>query len=557
MSTRAAGIWTLPVVVGLGATLAGCAAKVQAPPEPPATVRRAEEAFRLRDYERAIELYRAYADLVHRDPYVPRVLYKAGLAQYQLGRYQETLNTLEELRSRYPDKHWVQVEALRGDALRALGNPIAAIEAWDQAFAAARPADESKLRLRVATVARSLSDEDLAEAVELVQSKAAREILLAAVAQRQQPEIPEPLPDFEGIEPTPPPVAEPGEVAPLAEAAQAEVSEPSWPAGRAAEPLGTPWRIGVLVPGPGIDRGVAQAVQLAVGAERVVVRETTSDAEGLQGALRALADDPGIAAVVTPAVFPGLAAIAREYALPMVNLGGGEPAPYVIAAGLTEGEALNALLDYAVRRARLRRFAVVYPNTPVGRQFFARAQSEILRHGGEVVGTDAYPPDTRGVSAALLRRWRDRDNMQAVLLGDHVLTAAAFARLLQREMPDIPLLGVEDWGQLAAMIPDISGVAFASVLALAQSEHPAVEEFRKSLGRLPTSQETNAYEAARWLQDVLTSLPGNVTRAEIWAALQRSYRFDGASGTVEVAQGRFLRRPLVFQFSKGELHEVL
>ncbi len=556
MGRRTSRIWTVTMVAGLGAVVAACAAKVQAPPEPPATVRRAEEAFRLRDYDRAIELYRTYAELVQRDPYVPRVLYKAALAQYQLGRYEEALATLDDLDARYPDKRWVQVEALRGDAQRALGRPLAAIQSWDRAFALARPADESKLRLRIATVARSLSDGDLDEASQLVQSKAAREILLAVVTQREHPEIPEPLPEFAGIEPTPSAPVEPGQVEAPVEAGEPVAAGLAGPSGRAAEPLASPWLVGVLVPGGEAERGLVRAVELAVGAEHVVARESTSDPLDAQAALRSLASDPQMAAVITPAATQELVAIARERALPLVDLGRGEQAPYVIAAGLTEGESLSVLVDYAVRRARLKRFAVVYPDTAAGRQFFARAQSEILRHGGEIVGGEAYAPDTRGVTAGLLRRWRERDNMQAVLLADHVLTAAAFARFLQREMPDIPLLGVEDWSQLAAMVPDVSGVVFTSGFSPEHAEHPAVEQFRQVVGRLPTFREVSAYEAARWLQEVLTSLPANVARAELWAALQRPYQLEGPSGTFEVANGRFIRRPHVVQFAKGELREV-
>lgn len=555
MGTKAARVWAL-VVVAVGGGFPGCAAKVQAPPEPPATVRRAEEAFRLRDFERAVELYWTYADLVRRDPYVPRVLYKAALAQYQLGRYEDALATLEELHTRYPDKRWVQVEALRGDAQRALGNSIAAIEAWDQALRVARPADESKLRLRIATVARSLSDDEVHEASGLVQSKAAREILLAVATQREQPEIPEPLPEFAAVEATPGMAASPEEIPAAPETLEAEMRGVTAPAGRATEPLGSPWLISVVVPGGEAAAGVVRAVQLAVGTEHVAVRESVMDAPELQATLRALANDAQVAAAMTLSSSDQMASIARERALPVVDLSRGEQAPYVVGAGLTEGESLRVLLEYAVHRARLKRFGIVYPNTAGGREFFLRAQSEVLRQGGEIVGSDAYAPETRGVVAGLLRRWRDRDNMQAVLLSDHALAAASFARFLQREMPDIPLLGVEDWSSLGTMVPDVSGVIFASGFSPDRVDHPFLEQFRQEVGRLPTFSEVAAYEAARWLQEVLSSLPANVARAEVWAAMLRTYRFDGPSGLVEVTDGRFVRRPLLVQFAKGELHEI-
>lgn len=560
MQRWAARLWAVSLGLALASTLWGCAAKVQAPPEPPGTVRRAEEAFRLRDYERAIELYRTYADLVRRDPYVPRVLYKAALAQYELGRYEDVLATLDDLQGRYPDKRWVQVEALRGDAQRALGNPIAAIQAWDQAFTVARPADESKLRLRIATVARSLSDEELTEASQLVASKPAREILAAVVTQREQPEIPEPLPEFEtGLaqaEGTTP--GAPGGEAEATEGTLGTGSALAGPSGAAAEAIPETRLIGVLASSGTADQGLVQAVKLAVDPEWIAVREASGGAN-VTAAFADLGADPRVVAVIGSSAGRAeeLARVARERALPFVDVdGAGVGGPYFVSAGVARNEALGALLDYAIGRARLRRFGVVYPDTLAGRQFFAFAQAEILRRGGEIVGSDAYASDTRGLTAGLVRRWRDKENLQAVLLSDDAVAAATFARFLQREMPDIPLLGVDAWETVGNMVPEVSGVVFVSPFSPDRATHPFVEQFREAVGRLPDAREVCAYEAAVWLRHAVASVPPGSARAEVWAALQRSDTFEGPSGTVEVAGGRFVRRPVVVQFTKGELHEV-
>jgi hypothetical protein len=146
--------------------------------------------------------------------------------------------------------------------------------------------------------------------------------------------------------------------------------------------------------------------------------------------------------------------------------------------------------------------------------------------------------------------------MQAILLSDSEAAAASFARFLHNEMPDIPLLGVDDWSGLAATVPEVSGVVFASLWSPDRPHHPFVEDFQQQMGRAPGALEVSAYEAASWLDRVLQQLPPGIARAEVWAALQRTYEFEGPSGTVEVAQGRFVRRPVIVQFTKGELHEV-
>lgn len=556
---RARGLVAAGVIL-LATCFLGCAAKVQAPPEPPSTVRKAEEAFRLREYDRAIELYRTYADLVRRDPYVPRVLYKAALAQYQLGRYEEALATLQDLQDRYPDRRWVQVEALRGDAQKALGHPAAAIHAWDAAFSVARPPDESKLRLRVATVAAALSEEELRDVLATASAKPVREIVTAQLAQREHPEIPEPLPEFaasEGQEPqeqlAQAPEMETGEMA------GESVEIPPTPSAEEMsreEVLPQDLKVGVLgVGGSGED--LPGAVALVLGDEHVVAPQAASLAAGWE----ALAQDPSVAVVIADAGAAAgeLAAIARRRALPVVDVSGVEipPQPYWISAGVPRAAALAALLDYAVTRARLRRFGIVYPDTLEGRQFFHLAQEELARRGAAIVGVDAYAPDAKSLTAGLIRRWRERENLQAVLLSDTASAAATFARFLQAEMPDIPLLGIEDWSGLADLVPNLSGVVFVSPGA---SGHPEMavwgEQYRARTGVPPTSAAAVASEAALWLKEVLASLEEPVTRARLWEAMLEPRSISAFGQVVEVRNQRFERRPVVVQFTRGELHEV-
>ena len=100
-----------------------CSARVSTPPEFSAAVRRGDEAFQYKEYEKAVAAYRTYLDQTDHGLYTARTFYKSALAQYRLGHYREVLTTLDELSERYPKEHWVQVEVLRGDTARAMGTP--------------------------------------------------------------------------------------------------------------------------------------------------------------------------------------------------------------------------------------------------------------------------------------------------------------------------------------------------------------------------------------------------------------------------------------------------
>jgi ABC-type branched-subunit amino acid transport system substrate-binding protein len=179
----------------LAAALAGCSHQTTIPPEPPASVRRGDEAFRYEQYSSAIDAYRNYIDQTEQGAYTARAMYKTALAEYRLSHYRATLETLDDLSQRYPKGHWVQVEALRGDAERALGNTLAALQDWEKAWKLANDRDRQKLRKRIVTAAQDLSDADLARARRTATDEGFAALLDRQIAARQPPELNEPIPN--------------------------------------------------------------------------------------------------------------------------------------------------------------------------------------------------------------------------------------------------------------------------------------------------------------------------------------------------------------------------
>lgn len=173
--------------------LAGCSAKITAPPEPPVAVRLGDEAFAAQDYEGAIRDYNSYLAQVDRGEYSAHVHYKSALASYRLGDHAGALSTLDTLEARYRGSRWVQVDALRGDAERELGRPVAALTAWDGAWSLANDIERPKVRSRIANLARTATTEDLRRARGEVRSNEVIALLDAELAQRAAPPIQEPL----------------------------------------------------------------------------------------------------------------------------------------------------------------------------------------------------------------------------------------------------------------------------------------------------------------------------------------------------------------------------
>jgi branched-chain amino acid transport system substrate-binding protein len=701
-------VWPLGLLVLL-VTLAGCSTRAVPPLEPPATVRRGDDAFRYQEYDSAVLYYKAYLDRTWRGDYTPTVAYQCALAQYRLKRYSDAVATLNDLQSRYPDMEWVQVQALRGDCERALGNNTLAILEWDDGWDLGSAADQDKLRLRIVTVAKRMPPDKVAQTRELVQHEEVRELLYAASAGAPAPKITAPIHDIDDTDtdddeyagssappplplrsasatsnrngrtgsaasfepdplgrapmppasssPPPPPVAKPlptpaivarskpVEVEPApelepdplgrgrvssppeeVEASENAAGDTSYDAGETAASASgiaaVPPRVGLgeasrrsrrgreasggaepaapaaaeetetdivaTAPPAAVAPGVAKvaallpmsgrsadlgqrawrALQLAFGdqADRLVLKDSGGDPKLTRGVLGELWRDPHVVAVIGPITTKdaeAVAPIAAQDRLPILPLSqeadvGG---PFVLQVGMTRNELVGALVTYAVERARLSRFGVLYPDDADGRAFLSAFRSAVDRKGGKVLGTIAYPPGANVIPryADTMFQWRQKQDVDAIFLADGSVSAAQLASFLQDEMPDVTLLGAQGWEDLAGEVGGgrLSGVLFAGGFYV-RSERPAtrefVERYREMYGTTPSSLHARAYDAGTLVKRALTA--GGDTRAAMLQELRALGTVDGATGELRVTPNGLERSVLLLRLYDGQLQEV-
>jgi ABC-type branched-subunit amino acid transport system substrate-binding protein/tetratricopeptide (TPR) repeat protein len=626
---------------------AACSAKITAPPEPPMSVRRGDQAFRYEEYEAAIDSYRTYLDQTEVGDYTARVLYKTALAQYRLGRYHDTLLTLDELAQRYPKTQWVQVDALRGDAERALNHRLEALRAWDAAWKIAADNDRTKLRQRIVVVARDLNESQLAKARALVESKEVKTLLERQIALEQSPSIGEPtLDDGEpqadegttvasatkppaakrtGVQPgkgragssrdmmeadqaaaadesepggleggkaaagaakrngsaktTVPKSAQVAAVAPEPRAQPAEALEPGFaPApgeGLAGAPSAAahivqgPTKIGCLLPLSGATheygerslRGMRLAWMEA--SDRLVVKDTGSDTATAAAAFEELSRDPSVLFVIGPLrseEAAEVAPLAEKSQVPLLLLSqrDGLGGKFVLQAGMTRSRQVAALLDYAMDKIRLRNFGVLYPKDSYGEEFMSAFKVEVERRGGKVIGSEAYAPGTPAAGVATVKRWRNAGNLHAVFLPDDAAAAAPIAKFLQRDMPDVTLLGVHGWEQLTeAGDTTLNGIFFSDGFYMGStrpSTHEFADRFERAYGDAPGLLEAQAYDAA--LLAKLTLDGGAQTRADALGRLLALGVVPGATGDLLATPGGLEQRMFLLQVYDGKLQEV-
>jgi len=680
------------------ALLAGCFDRIRAPEEPPNTVRQGDESFRIERYADAITKYRLFLDETGQSAYTPRVFYKTALAEYRLGRYKDTLATLDALSQRYPRAYWVQVDALRGDALRALGKRVPALESWDAGWRLGNANERDKLSRRVIAVANELTDAELEEARDEVRNGDVRDLLDEQIASRKSPEVGEPVPEAAEETPEAPsgqatggakpealgetaatgstswqqrpehvtnapapegnaeieslkgeaPSAEP----PKAEAPQLEpdhglgaaaapphpsatttqpkrltippietgppettpddsgavnqvVPAQPQPQARAAEPAAAPGaraskeklaavevpaaaaakaptrnvlaeaphvstKIGCLLPLSGPNRPAGEralrGVHLVFGedSDRVILKDTMSDKRTALQMYNELSRDPNVLLVVGPfgdGDSAGMARGAEETRLPLVlaSASEGPGGQYVFKLGTPRSQLLRTLLDYAVEKARLRRFGALYPRDAYGKDFLSAFRAEAQRHGAQVIVAESYLPETTGIALSALKRWRDDKNVQAIFMADSATAAARYAQFLQREMPDIMLLGIDDWEQLASQSngSQLTGVLFTNGF-YAASARPAtrafVALFERTYGETPGAIEAAGYEAALLAKRALDA--GANSRSEALHQLRTLGTVDGPTGTVRVTPAGVHQDPFLLQVQDGKIQEI-
>ena len=449
---------------------------------------------------------------------------------------------------------------LRGDALVALGRyPEAA-----RAYGAAIPGgDADALRARIRSLVEAMSEADLravADACPFCPDGGYARLRLARLA----------LERGDGDEA-------------LDALAALEADFADDPLGRAAGELRRdaearreirPGAYGVLLPLSGplapLGRGALRGAMVGAGLfgpDDPGVRLLVADSRGEpEAAVRGVEDlaARGAVGIVGPlkgTVAAASAARARELEVPLIA-----PTPAAGVAGdgvyrlyVSEEDEMAALVAYAVRSLALRRFAILYPDTELGRTYRDRFWDRVIAEGGEITGVEAFSGKSADAGDAIrkltgvygltpeeirerfleeerLRLQRERELLEA--LGVQVAEAAEppvvdekrLAEYKPRPVVDfdalfLPVPSVQA-GQIAPLLPfyDVEGVTLLGIRAwnyptlvevgeeyvegsvFAAEFHPDlprardfVEAYRRSYGEDPGVLEAYARDAVALL----------------------------------------------------------
>jgi ABC-type branched-subunit amino acid transport system substrate-binding protein len=181
----------------------------------------------------------------------------------------------------------------------------------------------------------------------------------------------------------------------------------------APDPAAAAGTLGVVVPLSGdfalFGEQSLQGVLLAAGlfdatapgasGIRVRVSDSRGTEEGAEAAVRELAEDPELLAIVGPlsaAEAEGAARAAQAAEIPVLTLSRrralAAQRTYVFRLGLTPATEMRMLAEYATEGLGAARFAILYPGDRYGATLKDLFWAAIEAHGGEVVGLASYDP---------------------------------------------------------------------------------------------------------------------------------------------------------------------
>ena len=191
----------------------------------------------------------------------------------------------------------------------------------------------------------------------------------------------------------------------------------------------------------GAETGAAPAVQL-------LVRDSGGTAEGAAAAVKELAKERRVSAILGPLLASeaeGAAVAAERERIPLLALTGRDRVarsrPWVFRVGREPRGEIQVLVDYAIHHVGLGRFAVLYPDDAYGRGVRDLFWDEVEAMGGRVVGVESYKPGATDFAKPI----RDmvgfmmlgRDEKEALKTRHHMLEQA-------KKLPDAEALALRE-----------------------------------------------------------------------------------------------------------------
>jgi branched-chain amino acid transport system substrate-binding protein len=206
---------------------------------------------------------------------------------------------------------------------------------------------------------------------------------------------------------------------------------------------------------------------------RIIVKDMGDSEKSLTAALNELLNTPGMSFIIGPVPSKFIrVASSRVNAkrIPSVTFpvseSGTAGGPYIIKYYYPLEEQVGVLSRYAARELGIRTFAILYPQTALGKKMKDIFAASVAENGGKLVYAGFYNPESRDISKEL--GWISSISPEAVFIPDGAASSAELILRLKREgkLRDVLFLGPSTWNSplfLDLIGDEIDGFVFRAV----------------------------------------------------------------------------------------------
>lgn len=300
----------------------------------------------------------------------------------------------------------------------------------------------------------------------------------------------------------------------------------------------------------------------------LIIKDDAGEAELSATAVEELVNKDKVSIILGPlssSSVESAALKAKELNVPLISLsqkeGVAQTGENIFSVAMTANVQVSAIIDYAVKKKKLKNFAIVYPTTPYGEKYKELFETYVKDAGAKVVISKGYGETTQDFGGLFRTNVKSFD---ALFIPDSYRAVGYIANVMTLEgHKNVQLLGINRWNnpELVERGGDaVNGAVFVDGF-FAESNNSSSARFASSFKQAydmdATILEAIGFDAARIASAALRAT-GGAHAKDVLGYLLKLPDVEGSVGSIGFDSNREAIRKLFFlTVNDGKIKELL
>ncbi len=310
---------------------------------------------------------------------------------------------------------------------------------------------------------------------------------------------------------------------------------------------------------------------------KLIIKDCGDDPASAASAVRELAQEDDVLAIVGPMVKESAVAAATEaqaLKIPIITLtraqGITDIGDYVFRNFLTNPDEIRGLVRYIVQGRGLTRFAVLYPDDAYGKEMKDLFSREVGYYGARVVAETPYEGETADFRSTLRTLIsaaggdKKKTPFDAIFIPDYYNTVGLIIPYVYfYDLKNVTLVGTDGWndpGLLSIGGDMLIGSYFADAFCPNSDRTEVkrfVDDFKSAFSREPGVLEAYGYDTIRMIQ-YLMKTQGIKSRNDMRLSLLSIRDWEGVTGSTTIDRtGESTKEPFILTVVESKVEPTL